>query len=311
MTRERHRQVPRRLAIGLVGAAAQAIALTGRDPVVDAVVVGGLTVVAPLAFHGWGRWAVAALAASIGMRLDPGGLAALAAMPAVGASAWTIGCRVFGLGGRDRRSAAREVRSLPALAHLLAPVWAGVAALSLLSSLAGIELVGIGEPIVRLTAVHYLYAGVGALTIARRVGEQRDGEGRLSDVAIVATAMAPPIVAAGFVLGHPVPQIGGAVLMTVGVWSTAILLLADASRSLGPANQALRVVAGLTPWVPMVLAVAWATAQHVAGTPALSIPDMARIHGLANGVGFVIVGLLATQHLDTSLSIRETAGVTA
>ena len=61
------------------------------------------------------------------------------------------------------------------------------------------------------------------------------------------------------------------------------------------------ILAGLTlvdlaVWAPMVLAVAWAAGQHW-DVPILSIPDMARTHGVANALGFIGAGLLA-RHLD-------------
>ena len=46
----------------------------------------------------------------------------------------------------------------------------------------------------------------------------------------------------------------------------------------------------------MALAVAWAAGQHWA-IPVLSIPDMARTHGLANALGFILCGLIA-GHLE-------------
>jgi hypothetical protein len=55
----------------------------------------------------------------------------------------------------------------------------------------------------------------------------------------------------------------------------------------------------------MVLAVGWAIAQHVVGFPALSIPDMARLHGVANGVGFVLAGLLATRAMDATTPTEQ------
>ena len=50
------------------------------------------------------------------------------------------------------------------------------------------------------------------------------------------------------------------------------------------------VLSGLAPWVPMVLAVAWASSLYW-DVPALSVPDMARTHGVMNVV-FVVAGLL-------------------
>lgn len=216
-------------------------------------------------------------------------------MPALGVAAWALMERLGTVGVGTVRSAMTATRSLSDVAYVLVPVWAMVGAGSLLASVAEVELFDIGEPIVRLTAVHYLYAGTGALTIAHRTMVDGLPGARLPMVAVAATASAPPIVAAGFVLGHPIPQIGGAALMTVGIWVTAALLLSTLRQTSSTGNRALRGLAGVTPWAPMVLAVAWATAQHVPGVPALSVPDMARTHGLANGVGFVILGLLSTR----------------
>lgn len=277
-----------------------AIALGGDRPLVDAVVVAGLGLIAPLALGAAGLWSVAALAAAISMVMDPGTIAALLVIPALVVAGWSILDHLRGAGVRDLRSFVELARSLDAVTFVLAPTWAAVAVVSLLASVAEVELFGIGEPIVRLTAVHYLYAGVGALTIARRLRSSGDFYNRLATLAVGTSAAAPPIVAAGFVLGQPLPQIGGAVLMTVGVWSSAVVLLASVRGSTDTSTRLLRSAAGLTPWAPMVLALAWATAQHVAGTPALSVPDMARFHGLANGIGFVLLGLLATR--DTAVT---------
>jgi hypothetical protein len=41
----------------------------------------------------------------------------------------------------------------------------------------------------------------------------------------------------------------------------------------------------------MLLAVQWAVGHNL-GTPALSIPDMVRFHGVANAVGFSLLGVL-------------------
>ena len=274
------------IGIGLV--------VTGERPLVDAVVVIGLVVVTPLSLGEERQWALAGVAAAAGLALGSGVAATAATMPALVVAASSVLRALRAAGVRDLRSATARTRSLDVASSILVPVWATVGAASVVASVAEIELFGIGEPIVRLTAVHYLYAGVGALTIARRMRLERPAA-RLPSFAVVATATAPPIVAAGFVLGHPVPQIGGALLMTLGVWATAVALLASTRGPDSTGTRALRAIAGLTPWVPMVLAVAWAMAQHTTGVAALSIPAMARTHGVANGLGFVILGLLGTR----------------
>lgn len=244
------------------------------------------------------------------MTLGPGPIATLLVVPAVVVADWSILDHLRRAGVRDIGSLLGLARSLDAATYVLAPTWAAVAVVSLLASVVKVKLFGIGEPIVRLTTVHYLYAGVGTLTIAWRLRRAGDIGDRLATLAVAASAAAPLIVAAGFVLGQPLPQIGGAALMTIGVWSSAVVLFASVRRSTDTSDWLLRSAAGLTPWVPMVLALAWATAQHVAGTPAFSVPDMARFHGLANGIGFVFLGLLATRDAAASETGPSWVGAT-
>jgi hypothetical protein len=118
--------------------------------------------------------------------------------------------------------------------------------------------------------------------------------------AMAMTAAAPPLVAVGFVTGLAIPQVGGAVLMTLGVWLTATLELRGAmDDSLDPLRRVLLAISGLAIWAPMVLAVAWAAGQHWS-IPILSIPAMARTHGAANALGFVLCGLAARSMADRS-----------
>lgn len=277
-----------------VAAAMIGVTLVGNQPLIDALAIGGIGVIVPLALGGSTRWSVVAVISAVALAIGPGPAATVLLLPALVVAGASTASAARHLDERGIASWGRRPWSLDDAARLLGPTWALVAIASLMASTAEVTLFGIGEPIVRLTAIHYLYAGVGALAVAHRLREER-GPTPATSVALAATGIAPPIVAAGFVLTHPVPQIGGAVLMTVGVWLSAGVLLARAKDAPTRSRSALRTVSGLTPWVPMVLAVAWATAQHVADVPALSIPDMARFHGLANGAGFVFLGLLATS----------------
>ena len=189
---------------------------------------------------------------------------------------------------------------LDVVAGLAAHVWGLVAAGALLTSRLGLVVLGVHEPITELTAVHYVYAGVGALTLAvggppqPRTLRHRDACGR---AAVLLTMAAPPVVALGFVTGAALPQVGGALLMAVGVCLTAALELTRVVRHQAAGwARALLGISALAIWVPMALAVAWAAGQHWA-IPVLSIPDMARTHGLANALGFILCGLIA-GHLE-------------
>ena len=250
---------------------------------VNVVVLAALLVVAPMALGGrWRWWALGATSVAVGMSLP------------VGWAGWfVLPLAVPVLGAARRRLAGRGSVPLEQFWAMLPVVWAVVAVGALAASLGGVQLFGTGEPIARLTVVHFWYAGVGALVVATRMRASGICP-RWSTVGAVATAGAPPFVALGFVLRHPIPQVGGAVLMTVGVWATAVTLLVAARRWRGPRRVAA-LVAGLATWVPMVLAVSWAASNYWLDVPALPVPVMARTHGVINAVGFVIAGLYATK----------------
>lgn len=248
---------------------------------INVIVLLGVGLVIPLALGHRRRWAAAFLAVAASLAVPSGpGAAALA-------SVWLV-VATYGLVDAFRIAPASQVG--PALiASVAAPAFACVAAVAFVCSRGNVPLFGIGEPIVELTAVHFTYAGVGAVALAGVAARTHRIAGT---VAVTLTVSAPPIVALGFLLEHPVPQVGGAVLMSTGVVVTAALQLVDVRAATGAARPLL-VVSGLAPWIPMALAVAWATSLYT-DVPALSIPDMARIHGTMNAV-FVVAGLMARQ----------------
>lgn len=253
-----------------------------KHMLIDLVVLAGVAVVLPLALGGWRRWAVAATAVAVALVLPVGPLAAM----------WSAVWLVLALHCLASASGAVEWRrwwAVDVWVPVAARGFAVVAAGALTASRAGLALLGIGEPIVQLTAVHFVYAGVGAVTLA---GCAAGAHHRWGRIAAWLTVLAPPVVATGFVVRHPVPQVGGAVLMSVGVLCTAGLQLREALAG-GARRPALLAMSGLAPWIPMVLAVAWAASLYWA-VPALSIPDMARTHGVMNVV-FVIAGLVARR----------------
>jgi hypothetical protein len=247
---------------------------------IDAAVVVGLAVIAPLALGGWRRWALAAGLAALALTLPRGAAAGWVASGSAAIAALAVLHETSAAGriGHWRRGE---------IVRVLAGAWALVATGALVVSRLGLAPFGIHEPIIELTAVHYLFAGVGALTLA---GAMR------STVAVVITAAAPPVVAIGFVTGWATPQVGGAVLMAVGVFAIAALELRVAITDCRSpwSRRALLAISGLAVWAPMFFAVAWAAGQHWS-VPALSVPAMIRWHGLPNAIGFVIAGLAAAR----------------
>lgn len=247
---------------------------------IDAAVVLGLGVVAPLALGRWRRWALAAGLAGLALTLPRGAAAGLVA-------AGSAAIAAFGLHREIAAPGRIEHWCRDDIVRVLAGTWAVVATGALVASRLGLTLFGIGEPIIELTAVHYLFAGVGAHTLA---GATR------SIIAMTITAAAPPVVAIGFVTGCAAPQVGGAVLMAIGVFVIAALELraAIADRRSPWSRRALLAISGLAVWAPMFFAVAWAAGQHW-NVPALSVPAMVRWHGAPNAIGFVVAGLAAAR----------------
>jgi hypothetical protein len=251
---------------------------------IDLVVVLGVAVVLPLAMGGrWWRWGVAGVAVGIALMQDRGVVAAALVLPWVGVVAAAVLQVVRRAGPLMFWTRADVVRTV-------ARIYVLVAAGALVQSRLGVRLFGIREPILQLAAVHYLYAGGAALVLAGAVSG-----GRSADAAVLCTALAPPIVAFGFVTRAAIPQVGGAVLLTVGVWMTAGLELREVGTAAAPVvARVLLGISGLAIWVPMVLAVAWAAGQHW-DVPYLSISDMARLHGLPNALAFTVAGLSARR----------------
>lgn len=221
---------------------------------------------------------------------------------------------------------APERRTLGDLTIAAGLCYLSVGASWLVISRLGLHPFDLSTDIVRMTAIHFHYAGF-ALPVLAAAG-LAGVDWFASRVSLVAGCLAavagPPIVAVGFVFDSAVGQIGGALVMTVATWavafgtfllatSTTALALAPAPTWIDPSDaadpsgpppgwgfgavaangggRALLVVSAVSPVVPMVLAVQWAVAQHVA-MPALSIDAMASTHGVLNGVGFVMVGLV-------------------
>jgi hypothetical protein len=202
----------------------------------------------------------------------------------------------------DRQAVQSDVATAAASAFL------AVAAGSLLLSRLGFTFGRLHEPIVELTAVHYGVAGYAATLLASCAADAaRPRHHGVGLVALVATISSPPIVALGFLTGNALAQVGGAVLLTVGVWSTALLTVLDARpRSADRTTRLLLAACAAAPVAPMILAVTWAAAQHWA-VPALDIPAMARIHGSMNAIGFVGCGLVGYQRLRAAAPLAAAA----
>ncbi|MBN2624225.1 MAG: YndJ family transporter [Acidimicrobiales bacterium] len=259
-----------------------------------------------------------AAAAVASLVISPGGLAGAFAL------GWFVVCLCAAAGGvallARLRSPSQLAGAAPAYPLVVGTVavglvYLGVAGAWLVISRFGLRPFDLSTDIVRLTSVHFHYAGFGLPLLGAAGLSAVDWlASRLALVTGCLTAIAgPPVVASGFVLDWAVGHVGGAVIMTIAAWSVAfgIFLLSTSTSALASVpvrgrgvaqgiGRSLLVVSSLCPWVPMVLAVQWALAQHVS-VPALTIDAMASTHGVLNGIGFVAGGL--TGWLLTGLPV--------
>lgn len=260
----------------------------GRLTLVDALLLLAVVVIVPLAvpLHPAARRPHVIAAVLAGMPTAPallaerGSLAAVLTLPwlaaagagAILAAAWWL--------STTRRTA--DAVWVAAAAYLtVGAAWLGADRLDL-------QPVGFVAPFVELTAVHFHYAGFVASVLAACLHRRRPE--RLPAAATGLIVAAPPIVAIGFTSYGPL-QIAGALLLTAGLW----LLAWETIRHVAPRTDrlagALLVTSALATIVPMALAVQWAVGFNY-DTPALTIPAMARIHGITNAVGFAFLGVL-------------------
>ncbi len=172
----------------------------------------------------------------------------------------------------------------------------GGAALTL--SRSGIKALGLEEPIVLLTAVHFHFTGFAAAVLISALG---DVFARSPLAAHHARAVATSAV--GLIAATPLLAIGW--LLESAAWKLMCVLMLVASLAL-LAALAFRLAARRGPALPrMLLAGSGASvlfgmvlaglygAGEFAGHSLIGLQEMARWHGVANGIGFTICGLLA------------------
>ena len=215
---------------------------------------------------------------AIAFLVPAGSLAAAFAAPWLGVAAVLAIRRSVGLAREalDRRLA------LGRLPRDIASGFLAVGAAFAVLSRLGAQPLGIGEPIVLLTAVHFHVAGFVLLTAADRL---RAGSGSLASVATAGLIVGIPTTALGF-LGVPIAGLSGSLIVASAGLAVGLLHLALA-RACEGTTRALAAIAGLSLVATMPLAAAWAVTSFAA-VPFLPVTFMAATHGTLNVVGFAI-----------------------
>jgi hypothetical protein len=234
-----------------------------------------------------GAFAVAA------MWLPPGRTAGLLALGWMAVCVMLAGDGVMKIVSSAWLDADRSVRAtfLPVVLAV-ARIDLAVGGAWLVASRLGMRPMGIQEPIGLLTAVHFHFAGFATATIAAATlafAERREMQRWLRRVVLVVVGL-PFVVAAGFVIS-PALKMAAAVLFSVSVAGLAVFLRSCIRRVNEATARVLLQVASGAVFAGMVFAAAYVVADF-RGSEALTIPQMARTHGILNAVGFCLPGLL-------------------
>src|SRR5271166_531653 len=212
------------------------------------------------------------------------------------AAGWMVVCLLMALSGVvsvGRALAGGNVRATR-LVMDIARMDLAVGGAWLVASRWGMRPMGIQEPIGLLTAVHFHFAGFATAMIAAATlgfAERRaEDKQRWLRVVVGMVAGMPIVVAAGFVVS-PVLKMGAAILFSVSVAVLAIAVRGCGGKAEDATARVLLQVAAGAVFAGMVLSGSYAVADYV-GSAVLTIPQMARTHGVLNAVGFCLPGLL-------------------
>jgi YndJ-like protein len=228
---------------------------------------------------------IAMLGVSIAFWLPPGRAAGMLSAPWLAVCvAWAAGQLIHAM---QRRLVAHSL--LVGLAHVdlvLGAAW-------LVASRTGLRPMGFQEPIILLTAVHFHYSGFATALIA--AATWKEFETRRLRVAGLQTlvwlvALLPFVLAAGFVFS---PQLRFIAAISLSACVTALALIswwiAGDWRS-RPAKTYLRL-STIAAVGAFSLAGAYAFSEYF-HKDWITVPGMANSHGLLNGIGFVLLGIL-------------------
>ena len=252
--------------------------------------IGGSTLLDEIA-----RWAqpVGAATALVSLLLPPGLLAGLAA------GGWLMVCLLMGGSGLIRlissswREADRSIRStLDRFTLPVARIDLAVGGSWLVASRLGMRPMGVQEPIGLLTAVHFHFAGFATATIAAATLQfaGKRGKARWLRLLVPLVIGMPFVVAAGFVIS-PVLKMVAALVFSAGVAGLAVSLHSVAKNVEDLSARIFLRAAAISVFAGMVLSGTYAVADRM-GSDVLTIPEMARTHGILNAVGFCLLGTL-------------------
>jgi hypothetical protein len=225
----------------------------------------------------------AAILTTVSFFLPTGVAAAALAAP------WAILNGLVALGGLMTLKDAFK-GGIPSLLILAAMMFPPVGGIHLVSSRLGHPLAGFPEPIVILTAVHFHYTGFAAPILASltcRTGPLT----ALAKTAGIGLVGGTPLLAAGFLFFPRLKPVAVGILV-ISILLAAVTQIAAMSKLERGRSRILLLLSSLAVVAGMILAAVFEHGVYT-GRAWISIPRMAWSHGLLNGIGFSLCGLLA------------------
>lgn len=219
--------------------------------------------------------------------VSPGRKAALAA------EGWLFVTGLVGLAGIQaiaRHGFASMERSCLSVALLYLPVGGAW----LVVSRMGASPMGIREPIVLLTAVHFHFLGFPALILVAALGKALGSVTSFKKTMFHAVAIgvmsSPVLVAFGFMVSMALKTLA-ALLLTLSLAGFSVLTLQNLPVIRKGSGRTLVAVSASSVIAGMCLVSVYAVGDFL-GREFISIPQMALFHGTINAVGFALCGVL-------------------
>lgn len=181
----------------------------------------------------------------------------------------------------------RPTWSVVELGALVALAFLCVGAGSTVVSRLGAQPFGFSKAIVKLTGVHFQYAGFAAMAIA--VTAARTATIGRGTAATVLIGVGSVFVAIGH-FGPHVLDVAGAASLTIGLLLVSTMSWSAAARAKKGTAALLRTSAA-APLLPMALALVYAFGRMEIG-PSMSIERMAQVHGTLNAFAFSLAGIV-------------------
>jgi len=181
-------------------------------------------------------------------------------------------------------------QGIPRILQVAAMFYPVVGGIHLVASRYGYPLAGFPEPIILLTAIHFHYTAFAAPILASLAARSR-----LALYSGLGLVGGTPLLAAGF-LFSPLLKVVGVGVLCVAVIGLAVGQLLTLAGLPGK-SRALLTISSLCVIAGMILAAIYEHGFYT-GRTWIAIPTMAWSHGMLNGMGFSLCGLLGRRPTD-------------